>query len=67
MLAMVLYPEIQQKAQAEIKEVLKDSLPTFEDRYSLPYVTALIKEVFRWIPVAPFGSYWEFDLESLRY
>ena len=33
MLAMVLHPKIQQKAQAEIDEVLQGSLPTFEDRY----------------------------------
>lgn len=57
---MVQNPKVQQKAQAEIDEVLKGSLPTFEDRENLPYVAALVKEVLRWKPVLPYGSYDEF-------
>ncbi|KAI0295664.1 cytochrome P450 [Multifurca ochricompacta] len=40
-LAMVLHPDAQRKAQMEI------------DKMSLPYVSALIKEVMRWHPVTP--------------
>ena len=65
MLAMVLHSKIQQKAQAEIDEVLQGSLPTFEDRYSLPYVTALVKEVLRWKPAVPFGLYYESGPSSI--
>ncbi|KIK33706.1 hypothetical protein CY34DRAFT_18200 [Suillus luteus UH-Slu-Lm8-n1] len=37
-LAMVLYPEVQRRAQAEIDSVVgEDCLPTFEDRASLPW------------------------------
>lgn len=47
-LAMLLYPEIQSKAQAEVDRVIgKDRLPDFSDEPSLPYVTALVKEVLR--------------------
>lgn len=52
-LAMTLHPEIQKRAQAELDAVVGDRLPTFADKDDLPYVTAIMKEVFRWIPVLP--------------
>ncbi|KAI9465876.1 cytochrome P450 [Lactarius psammicola] len=52
-LAMTLHPEAQKRAQAELDVVVGDRLPTFADKDSLPYVTALMKEVLRWIPVLP--------------
>ncbi|KAI0036969.1 cytochrome P450 [Vararia minispora EC-137] len=55
-LAMVLFPEAQKKAQAEIDAVIgQDRLPTMADRPHLPFVTALHSEVLRWQPVAPMG------------
>jgi len=55
-LAMCLHPEIQRKAQAEIDSVIGSKrLPSVADRPSLPYVEAVMKEVFRWLPVAPLG------------
>jgi cytochrome P450 len=46
---MAMYPEVQKKAQAEIDSVVgKDRLPDFDDRESLPYVSAILKEVLRW-------------------
>ena len=33
-----------------------DRLPTFSDRKFLPYVDALVKEVFRWHIVVPLGD-----------
>jgi len=56
-LAMALYPEVQAKAQSEIDQVIgTNRLPCYEDRDSLPYLTALIKEVLRWNPVTPLGE-----------
>ncbi len=52
-LAMTLHPEAQKRAQAELDVVVGDRLPTFADKDSLPYVTAVMKEVLRWIPVLP--------------
>ncbi|KAF8592262.1 cytochrome P450 [Ramaria rubella] len=53
-LTMVLHPEAQQKAQAELDEVLGvDRLPTLEDRAHLLYVNALCEEVQRWRPALP--------------
>lgn len=47
-LAMLLYPDVQAKAQEEIDRVVgRDRLPTAEDEESLPYVCALVKEVWR--------------------
>ncbi|KAG1880062.1 cytochrome P450 [Suillus subluteus] len=55
-LAMVLNPEVQAKAQAEIDRIVgKDRLPGFNDRPSLPYVDAILRETLRWHPVVPFG------------
>lgn len=55
-LAMVLYPEVQAKAQEEIDRVVgADRLPGIVDRPSLPYVEAVFKETLRWHPVAPLG------------
>jgi cytochrome P450 len=56
-LAMVLYPDVQFKAQAEIDSVIGvGKLPGFKDRASLPYVDALVKEVLRWGAVGPIGE-----------
>jgi len=56
-LAMVRHPEVQQKAQAELDRVLHNGvrLPGYEDQSDLPYITAVMKEVLRWQPVAPIG------------
>lgn len=55
---MVLHPEAQKAAQEELGRVIGSGrLPTFQDRDRLPYIEALVKEVYRWNPVAPLGSY----------
>ncbi|EIW84569.1 cytochrome P450 [Coniophora puteana RWD-64-598 SS2] len=55
-LAMVLHPEVQERAFAEICRVCgSDRLPTFEDRPALPYVDAVVREMHRWYPVVPLG------------
>ncbi|KAG9090509.1 hypothetical protein FRC06_001026 [Ceratobasidium sp. 370] len=54
--AMLLYPEVQKKAQAEIDLVLgSDRLPTMEDQSRLPYIGRLIQELLRWCPALPYG------------
>ncbi|KAF8893737.1 cytochrome P450 [Mucidula mucida] len=55
-LAMLLNPDVQKKAQAEIDDVVGgDRLPTFNDREHLPYVNAVVTELLRWHNVAPLG------------
>jgi len=55
-LLMSLHPDIQKKAQAEIDQVVgRHRLPNLDDRSSLPYVNAVIKEILRYAPVAPLG------------
>ncbi|KAI0788920.1 cytochrome P450 [Irpex lacteus] len=54
--AMLLHPEVQQKAQEEIDRVVgRDRLPDLNDRDSLPYLQCVINETSRWHPVVPFG------------
>ncbi|KAF8524543.1 cytochrome P450 [Hysterangium stoloniferum] len=55
-IAMIKYPEVQKKAQAELDNVLGiDRLPTFDDWPSLPYINAICLEIQRWRPVLPLG------------
>jgi hypothetical protein len=57
LLAMVHFPEAQQKAQAEIDDIVGDSrLPEIEDMDRLPYTNCLIQEVLRWGPIVPIGD-----------
>lgn len=51
-LAMVLYPECQAKAQEELDAVIgSDRLPEFRDRESLPYLECLVQETLRYVHV----------------
>ncbi|VDB85723.1 unnamed protein product [Peniophora sp. CBMAI 1063] len=53
-LAALLHPESTRIAQRELDDIVgRDRLPTFSDMASLPYVSAWIKEVQRWRPIAP--------------
>ncbi|THG92741.1 hypothetical protein EW026_g8263 [Hermanssonia centrifuga] len=55
-LAMVLYPDVQKRAQQEIDDAIgRFRLPTFSDNDRLPYLTAVYKEVLRWHPIGPMG------------
>ena len=55
---MVLHPAVQAKAQAELDSVIGSGrLPDYNDRPSMPYIDAIVKEVLRWNPVAPLGNY----------
>ena len=48
-LAMICFPEIQIKAQAELDRVITGRLPDFSDMdlEELPYLSAIVKEVLR--------------------
>ena len=53
---MILHPQVQDRAQEELDRVIgRERLPTLEDEEDLPYIGALIKEVIRWMPIAPIG------------
>ncbi|KAH9039822.1 cytochrome P450 [Lactarius pseudohatsudake] len=55
-LALILYPEVQKRAQAELDSVIsRDRLPTYDDRPRLPYIEAMCKELMRWRMVTPVG------------
>jgi cytochrome P450 len=54
---MNLHPKAQRKAQVEINSVIgHDRLPNAQDRKDLTYVDAIMREVLRFHPVAPFGE-----------
>ncbi|KAH6880527.1 cytochrome P450 [Thelonectria olida] len=55
-LNMTLHPDVQEKAQRIIDEVIgRDRLPTFEDRPKLQYIDYIVQETLRWCPVSPVG------------
>lgn len=52
--AMVAYPEVQRKAQAQIDAIIgEDRSPTWQDYSKLPYIAQCVKETMRWRPVTP--------------
>jgi len=54
---MVLYPDVQARARAEIDQVVRhDQMPCLDNRASLPYLDAILREVLRWYPVVPLGQ-----------
>ena len=56
-LALVLFPEVQRRAQVELDVAIgRDRLPAFDDRPRLPYIEALCKELLRWQMVIPIGT-----------
>ena len=58
LLAIVAFPEVQKKAQAELDEVVgRHRLPTFADYERLPYIRAICKESLRWKTVDPLGEF----------
>ena len=53
---MILYPDVQSRARAEINQVVKhDKVLSINDRASLPYLDAILREVLRWYPTIPLG------------
>ncbi|KAK4998429.1 hypothetical protein LTR66_002329 [Elasticomyces elasticus] len=55
--AMVLFPEVQKQAQAEIDRVVGSKrLPTMEDEPQLQYVRGCVKESLRWMPTTILGA-----------
>jgi hypothetical protein len=66
-LALVIYPEVQKRAQAELDDVVgRDRLPTFDDRPRLPYIEAICREVERWHVITPMGSNISYLLHKAR-
>ncbi|KAJ3558414.1 hypothetical protein NM688_g942 [Phlebia brevispora] len=56
LLAMVLFPDVLKRAQAEVDAVVsRERMPSFEDQRNLPYIEAMVKEVLRWFPGVPLG------------
>ncbi|KAF2634232.1 cytochrome P450 [Massarina eburnea CBS 473.64] len=59
--AMIKYPHIQKRAQAEIDALLGADVdtiersPCWEDYAQLPYIAQIVKETMRWRPVTPLG------------
>ncbi|KAF8727211.1 hypothetical protein AX14_007483 [Amanita brunnescens Koide BX004] len=54
LLEIMAHPEVLEKAQKEIDTAVgSDRLPTFEDRPRLPYVEAVLQELWRWSVSVP--------------
>ncbi|KIV84705.1 hypothetical protein PV11_00473 [Exophiala sideris] len=54
--AMVVFPEVQRKAQEEIDRVVgPDRMPTMEDAPNMQYIRGCVKESMRWMPTNILG------------
>ncbi|KAB5591583.1 Transcription elongation regulator 1 [Ceratobasidium theobromae] len=57
LMAMLLFPDTQRKAQNEIDQVIgPDRLPEMSDLPRLPYLANLVQELLRWQPILPLGK-----------
>ncbi|OAL49782.1 putative cytochrome P450 [Pyrenochaeta sp. DS3sAY3a] len=54
--AMILFPDVQREAQAEIDRVVGDRLPDIEDLEHMQYIRGCMKESLRWMPTAITGA-----------
>jgi cytochrome P450 len=55
-LAIIMFPDVQKKAQEELDHVIGGGrLPTSSNKGTLPYINAIVKETHRWHPVLPIG------------
>ena len=55
--AMVLFPSVQKRAQAELDRVVgPNRLPNMDDEPNLQYIRGCVKESLRWMPTAIIGS-----------
>lgn len=55
--ALVVFPEVQQKAFEEVERVIgSERLPTMDDHAKLPYIQQCVKESLRWMPTTPLGG-----------
>lgn len=55
--AMLLYPDVQRKAQEEVDRVIGlNRLPVMEDLDDLPYIRGCMKESLRWMPTTILGA-----------
>ena len=53
-MAMICFPEVAKKGRQEIDKVCganAERLPLFSDEQSMPYISAMVKELMRWRPV----------------
>ncbi|KAH7908437.1 cytochrome P450 [Hygrophoropsis aurantiaca] len=67
-LAMILYPDVQRRAQREIDSVCgTNRLPVLEDKDSLPFIEAIVRETLRWHPVLPLEEAKVTDIQYADY
>jgi cytochrome P450 len=53
---LLVWPEVQKKAQEEIDRVVgHERLPVMDDYNQLPYIRCCIKESLRWMPTVILG------------
>jgi cytochrome P450 len=57
---LLMHPEVQERAQAELDSVLGTGpharLPDYSDREDLPYLSAIVSETLRFFPITPLGQ-----------
>ncbi len=50
------YQDVQEKAYREIQEIIGDRTPSYQDKFKLPYVQAVIVESLRYATIVPLNN-----------
>lgn len=64
-MACLSHPAIFQRSQAEIDAVVGMRMPTFDDIPKLPYLKAIVSEIFRWRHPSPGGLHHAADEDDV--
>ncbi|KJK68048.1 Cytochrome P450 [Aspergillus parasiticus SU-1] len=64
-MACVLHPDVVRRAHEELDSVVGMRMPTFEDLPNLPYIKAIVSEVFRWRHPSPGGLHHAADEDDV--
>ncbi|KAF7588995.1 hypothetical protein BBP40_004926 [Aspergillus hancockii] len=54
-MACIVHPDVIKRAHQELDSVVGMRMPTFDDLRNLPYIKAIVSEVFRWRHPSPGG------------
>ncbi|KAF9529920.1 cytochrome P450 [Crepidotus variabilis] len=63
-LGLLTHPDVIKTAQEDLDVVRAGKFPVYEDEASLPFITAIVKEIMRWRVITPLGIQHNFPVDD---